>query len=153
MTPFTLRFALSRRQRLAIEFLAWLPAVAGTVGFSVGAIYAAVYASPWFLALLALPPLAYRGLFVFAFDLVARSGLPVAVVVTGADLEVTWDGSRRVHALEGIFQVFKSGDVWTVLHLDGLSLTIPADAISAAQVEFLRGFARRGAAARLQEQR
>ena len=50
--------------------------------------------------------------------------------------------------LDGIFQVFRAGDTWTVLHLDGTVLTIPADAITAEQVDYLKSFARRSAAAR-----
>jgi hypothetical protein len=44
--------------------------------------------------------------------------------------------------------MFHTDDVWTVLHLDGSVLTIPADAITTEQIEYLRSFARRAAAAR-----
>lgn len=148
MDPFHLTFTLTRRQRLAVELPPWLPAVAATLGFGVGAAYAGVYASPWFLLLLALPPVVYRGLFLFAFDMVFRGGRAVEVVAAAADLEVRSAGEARRLPLSGVFQVFRAGDTWTVLHLDGTVLTIPAGAITAEQVEYLRSFARKAAAAR-----
>ena len=57
-------------------------------------------------------------------------------------------GETKWLPLDGVFQVFRTGDTWTVLHLDGTVLTIPADAITAEQVEYLKSFARRAAAAR-----
>lgn len=146
--PFTLRFTLSRRQRLAVELMPWLPAVAASLGFTVGAAYLAYSASAWFLLLLLVPPLVYRGLIVWLFDLIVRGGRPVEVRVSEADLEVSAGGERKRLALDGVFQVFREGDVWTVLHLDGTVLTVPADAISSEQVEYLKSFARRAAAAR-----
>jgi hypothetical protein len=150
--PFTLRFALSRRQRLAVELPPWLPAVAGTTGFGLGALYAGLFASPWFLLLLLLPPIMYRGLFAFAFELVACGGRPVEMIADGGELEVRSAGLAQQLPLDGIFQVYRSGDTWTVLHLDGSVLTIPADAITAEQIEYLKSFARRAAAARAEPQ-
>ena len=149
MEPFHLRFALSRRQRLAVELPPWLPAVAATIGFTVGAAYLALNASPWFLLLLLLPPTMYRGLFVFAFDVVFRGGRTVDVGADGVELEVRSAGTVRRLPLDGVFQVYRSGDAWTVLHLDGSVLTIPADAITAEQVEYLKSFAREAASGRL----
>lgn len=148
MEPFHLRFALSRRQRLAVELMPWLPAVAGTLGFGLGAAYLALNASRWFLLLLLLPPIMYRGLFGFVFDLVVNGGRTVEVAATGDELEVRSAGVVRRLPLDGIFQVFRSGDAWTVLHLDGSVITISANAITAEQVGYLKSFARRAAAAR-----
>lgn len=152
MEPFHLRFALSRRQRLAVELPPWLPAVAGTLGFGLGALYAGLFASHWFLLLLLLPPIMYRGLFVFAFDIVFHGRRAVEVLAGAVELEVRSAEAVQRLPLDGIFQVYRSGTVWTVLHLDGTVLTIPADAISAAQVEYLKSFARRAAAARAEPQ-
>ncbi|HEY1189002.1 MAG TPA: hypothetical protein VGE74_15210 [Gemmata sp.] len=142
MIPFRLSYVLSRRQRLAVELMPWLPAVSATLGFGVGAAYLSLYASVWFLLLGALPLVVYRGLFRFAFD-VARGANPVDLFVDQTSLEVITAGGRRTLALDGIFQVFRSDDVWTVLHLDGSVLTIPAGAIRDEQIGYLRSFARR----------
>ncbi|MBM3978937.1 MAG: hypothetical protein FJ304_01380 [Planctomycetes bacterium] len=148
MTPFHVTYALSRLQRLRLELPQWLPAIAGGTGFAVGAAYLAATASSWFLLLLLIPLVAYRGLFRFLFELVARRGRPVELRAADGALEVRAGGAVAVLPLDGIFQVFRSGDVWTVLHLSGAVLTIPADAITADQIGYLRAFARRAHAAR-----
>jgi hypothetical protein len=152
VVPFHLHFTLSRRQRLAVELPPWLPAVAGTTGFGLGAAYAGLFASHWFLLLLLLPPVVYRGLFAFAFDIVFRGGRAVEVIADDAELDVRSAGVVRRLPLDGVFQVFRSGDTWTVLHLDGSVLTIPAGAVTAEQIDYLRSFARRAAAARAEPQ-
>lgn len=148
MEPFVVRFSLSRRQRLAAELMPWLPAAAATLGFGIGGAYLALNASVWFLVILAGPPLVYPGLFRFAFGLVFRPGRPVEVRVDGEWLE--WvSGEERIRLpLDGFFQVFRADDVWTLLHLDGPALLIPVAALTTEQVEYLKGFARRAAAAR-----
>ncbi len=148
MTPFRLQFTLTRRQRLAVELLPWLPAIAATLGFTVGAAFLAVHVSRWFLPLLLLPPLTYRGLIAFVFDITVRGGRSVEVIADDAGLEVRSGGEANWLPLDGIFQMFRSGDTWTVLHLDGTVLTIPANAITAEQVDYLKSFARRAAAGR-----
>jgi hypothetical protein len=149
---FHLQFTLSRRQRLVVELPPWLPAVAATIGFTVGAAYAGVSASRWFLLLLILPLVMYRGLFVFALDIVFRGGRAVEVFANESELEVWSARTIRRLPLDGVFQVYRTGDTWTVLHLDGTVLTIPADAITSEQVDYLRSFARRSAAARAEAQ-
>jgi hypothetical protein len=150
--PFRLSYTLTRRQRLAVELPPWLPAIAATLGFSIGAIYAGLYASRWLLVLLVLPPLVYRGLFVFAYDLVVRGGRPVVVTESEGELVVQSGGETKFLPLDGVFQVFREGDAWIILHLDGTVLTVPAGAITAEQVDYLKSFARRAAAARAEAQ-
>ena len=142
---FHLRYTLNRRQRLAVELYPWLPAIAGTIGFAIGALYLVVVVSPWFLLMLLLPVMVYRRLFAFVFDIAFRARQPVAVVVEDERFEVVIDGSHRWLALDGIFQVFRSetGATWTILHLDGTVLTIPADAIALEQLDYLKSFALR----------
>lgn len=152
MSAFHLEFTLTRRQRLAVELPPWLPAVAASLGFTVGAAYLTLNASLWFLVMLLLPPVVYRGLFVFAFDILARGGRRVVVTESEGDLVVQSSGETQFLALGGIFQVFRSADVWTVLHLDGSVLTIPATAIAPEQIEYLKSFARRAAATRAETQ-
>lgn len=148
MERFHITFALSRRQRLAVELPQWLPAIAGSIGFSVGAVYLCATASRLFVLLLLIPVLAYRGLFAFLFDIVTRGGRPVALTATDTALEVRSCGAVKALPLEGIFQVFCAGGTWTVLHLDGTVITVPAEAIAAEQIAYLRSFARRAQAAR-----
>lgn len=148
MEPFHLTYTLTRRQRLAVELPPWLPAIAATLGFSIGALYAGLYASRWLLFLLILPPLVYRGLFVFAFDVAVRGGRPVVVTEREGELVVQSGGQTKLLPLDGVFQVFREGDAWSILHLDGTVLTVPAEAITAEQVEYLKSFVRRAAAMR-----
>lgn len=144
---FHLRYTLNRRQRLAVELYPWLPAMAGTIGFLIGALYLILFVSAWFILLVLLPVIAYRGLFAFIFDIAFRAKQPVEVIVEEERLGVLVDGNRRVLALDGIFQVCRSetGATWTILHLDGTVLTIPSDAIANEQLDYFKSFALRAA--------
>ena len=144
---FHLRYALTRRDRLAVELYQWLPAIAGTIGFLIGALYLILFVSAWFLWLVLLPVVAYRGLFAFLFDISFRARQPVEVIVEDERLEILIDGNRCVLALVGIFQVFRSegSATWTVLHMDGTVLTIPAAAIAVQELDYLKSFALRAA--------
>jgi hypothetical protein len=146
--PFRLEFRLSRRQRLAVELVPWVPAIAGTLGFGTGAAFLVTNVSVWFFPFLLLPVIVYRGLFAFAFEIIARAGRPIELLVGDSEMELRSCGEVKLLPLDGIFQMFRADDVWTVLHLDGSLLTIPVDAITAEQVEYLKSFARRAAAAR-----
>ena len=150
VTPFHLRYTLTRRQRLAVEITPWLPALAAALGFAAGVAYLAAVVSRWFLPLLLLPPLVTRGFVAFVFDLLTNPAKPVDVIVEADRLGVLGGAGRRWVALDGVFQVCRSGDgaTWTVLHLNGSILTIPAAAVTADQLDYLKGFARRAAAAR-----
>jgi hypothetical protein len=147
VAPFHLHYTLSRRQRLATELYPWLPAIAGSIGFVIGALYLSTTVSRWFLIMLLLPVVAYRGLFAFAFDIAIHPRQAVEVLVDETQLEVLIDQKRRRLPLEGIIQVFRSedGSAWTVLHLDGSVLSIPSEAISGEQLDYLKSFARRAA--------
>lgn len=148
--PFHLRFGLTRRQRLATELYPWLPAIAGGAGFCIGAAYLVVAVSSWFLLLFLVPIIAYRGLFAFLIDIAVRARQPVEVVVEDSRFGVAVDTDQRWLSLDGIFQVFRSenGATWTVLHLNGTVLTIPAEAIASDQLDYLKSFALRAAAER-----
>ena len=147
--PFRLRYGLSRRQRSAVEFAGWLPCLAAVLGLWAGAAFLALTVSPWFLLLLAPPVLIFPGLVLFLYDLLAHPLRPVDVLVEHDRLGVLDGGERRWLYLDGVVQVYRSDrDAWTLLHLNGSVLTIPADAITREQVEFLQGFALRAARAR-----
>jgi hypothetical protein len=147
VAPFHLHYTLSRRQRLAVEVYPWLPAIAGSLGFISGIVFLAIAVSRWFLPWLILPPIVYRGFFGFFAEIVFRAGQPVEVIVDADRYEVLARGRRQSHSLDGIIQVFRSeeGTSWTVLHMDGSVLTIPAEAITAEQIDYLKSFARRSA--------
>src|SRR5262245_22632717 len=151
VVPFHLRFTLSRRQRAA-ELFPWLPALAGSIGFSIGVAVLASVASPWFLILLLLPLIYYRGLFLLLLELAFYPRQPIEVFVDETRLDVRTRKERRSLPLDGIIQVFRSDDAWTVLHIDRSVVTIPADTISGEQIDYLKSFARRAAAERKAEQ-
>lgn len=147
MTPFTLRYTLTRRQRVG-ELFPWLPALAGGTGFGVGVAFLATAVSPWFLFLLALPVVYYRPLFALLFDLAFRPRRPVEVSADETELVVATSAGRRRLPLDGIIQVCRHGSDWAVLHRDGSEVTIPAGAIAADQLDYLKGFALRALAGR-----
>jgi hypothetical protein len=140
--PFQLRYTLSRRQRIT-ELFPWLPAIAGTLGFSIGIAFLAKVVSPWFLLFLLLPIIFYHGLFGLLLELTFYPGKLVEVSVTPAELAIVIDGCRQSLPLEGIIQVYRAeGETaWTVLHIEGASLTVPTEAITAEQVNYLKSFA------------
>jgi hypothetical protein len=143
-----LRFTLTRGQRLAQELPPWAPAIAGGLGFVIGVAVLTVDVSRWFMLLLLVPILLYRGLFALALDVLLHSRLLVEIAVDETDLCLHVSGQRKILPLSGIIQVFRSGDAWTVLHFSGDVLTISVDAVSEPQIEYLKSFARQAAAER-----
>lgn len=125
--------------------------MAGTLGFGFGIIFLAGQVSSWFFFLLVLPLVLYRGLVLLLLDLTIRSTKPVDVLVDDVTLDVLNDNERLTLPLVGIIQVFRSGSDWTVLHLDGSEIIIPATAITTEQIEYLKSFALRAAAERKAE--
>jgi hypothetical protein len=148
VTRFDFQYVLSRRKRFANELLPWVPALAASLGFTTGIIVLAVDVSPWFLLLLFLPPLVFRGLFAVFFDLAFHSGQLVQVSVDDSTLEVKTKRKQKSLPLSGIIQVFRRGNVWTVLHLDKSILIIPSDVVTDEQIDYLKSFARIAAAER-----
>lgn len=150
MVPFELHYTLTRRQRLATELYPWLPCLAACLGFTLGIAHLSAVVSRWFLPLLVLPPLVARNFIAFVVGLVFRPKRPVDVLVTDTTLLVMADGEQWWMPLAGVIQVFRSedGTTWTVLHAIGPALIVPAGAITADQLDYLKGFALRAAAAR-----
>jgi hypothetical protein len=97
--------------------------------------------------LLALPVIFYRGLIVLAFQLAFHPGKPVQVTVGEEELTVSVAGDTRHLPLEGVIQVFRAEGErdWTVLHLDGTSIILPAGSVTDEQLAYLKGFALRAA--------
>ena len=150
MVPFHIHYTLTRRQRLAVEFTPWLPCLAASLGFTVAVTYLAAAVSGWFLPMLILPLIVARGFLGFLWGIAACSAWPVDLLVEVDRLGVLVEGRRRWIMLDGVFQVCRSADrtTWTVLHLNGSLITIPANAIQPEQLDYLKGFANRAAAAR-----
>lgn len=149
--PFVVRYSLSRRQRLTYELFPWLPALAGTLGFGVGVAYLCWTVHSLFALLLLLPPLAYRGLFLFLWDVLRRSRVPVELYVDQSHLR--WQmppQAPRTLPLEGIIQVCRTSDPtrWDILHRDGTVIPLPQNAVTPEQLDYLRAFALRAAAQR-----
>jgi hypothetical protein len=71
----------------------------------------------------------------------------VDVEVTDTDIAVSTNGQSWRLPLAGVIQVFRSedGTSWAVLSMSGPALIIPAGAIAADQLDYLKGFARRAA--------
>jgi hypothetical protein len=117
--------------------------MAGGLGFSIGVAFLAKVVSPWFLLLLLLPIIFYHGLFGLLLELTFYPRKLVEVSVTRDELAIAIDGRRQSLPLEGIIQVFRAEgkSAWTVLHIEGASLTIPAESIAAEQINYLKSFA------------
>ncbi len=150
ITPFELHYTPSRRERAAVELIPWVPAIAGSIGFGIGALVLASDVSAWLLLLLLVPLILYRGLMVLLIDLMLRSPRPVHIQVAATAFTVRCGNQHQTRLLDGIIQVFRTEgqDSWTVLHLDRSSLVIPVTAITSEQVDFLKSFARRAATER-----
>jgi hypothetical protein len=144
VVPFRLQFVLGRRDRLAVEVTPHLPALAAALGFTCGIAYLGVSVSAWFFLLLVLPLVVCRGLFAYLHEVVTVAARPQDILVEADRLGLLTPTGRVWLYLDGVIQVYRTGRNWTVLHLNGSVLTIPADAIQSEQVEFLKVFALRG---------
>lgn len=148
MAPFQFQYILSRRHRLVTELFPWAPAIAGGLGFTIGIALLAVDVSPLFLFFLLAPLMLYRGLFVLLFDLAIHSGLAVEVAVEDSTMRMRIGRKQLSLPIGGIIQVFREGNAWTVLHYNGPILTIPIEAITDEQIDYLKSFASNAAAER-----
>ncbi|MBA4190775.1 MAG: hypothetical protein C0467_22545 [Planctomycetaceae bacterium] len=144
MLPFHVHYSLTRRQRVG-ELLPWLPALAASIGFGIGGVYLSSAVTLWFLLLFLLPIIFYRGLLVLLIDLATRSRQPVELTVDETTLWVQFDSVRRKFALDDIFQMYRTDDMWTLLHRDNSSLHIPVGVLTEEQLKYLKSFARRAA--------
>jgi hypothetical protein len=148
---FHLHYGLSRRQRFAAEIYPWLPCLAACLGFTFGVVFLSTNASRWFIPLLVLPPIVCRNFIALLFDLAIHPARPAQLIANHISLGVTMGREWWWLPLSGIIQVFRSGDSWTILHLNGAVLTVPADAIAAEQIDYLKAFAMQNAQQRRKE--
>ncbi len=141
MVPFHLHYGLSRRQRFTAEIYPWLPCLAACLGFSFGVVFLSTSVSRWFIPLLLFPPIVCRHFIALLFELAIHPTRPAQLIANHVSLGVTSGREWWWLPLSGIIQVFRSGDSWTILHLNGMVLTVPADAIAAEQIDYLKAFA------------
>ncbi len=150
---FCVEFHLDRQQLLRLELMPWLPAIAGTLGFGLGAVYLSTTVSPGFALLFLLPVVMYRGLFRFLIELVIFPRRPVRLEITGDVLRLQMGRTPpRELPLTGIIQVCRTGNPlwWMVLHRDGTVIPLRADALNESQLAYLKGFALEAARQRRQ---
>jgi hypothetical protein len=149
VVPFHLRYEQSRRDRLAVQLESWSPCLAACLGFTCGIIFLSLVVSGWFALLLPLPVVVSRRFLARLCGIIRRPAEPVEIEVDADGLAVTAGGERAWLPLDGVIQVGKSGDdTWTVYHYGGAVVHIPAGAITAEQLDYLKAAARRSAAAR-----
>ncbi len=143
MVPFRLQYALGRRDRFAVEFPPQLPAAVAALGFSSGILYLTLTATPWCIVLLVLPAFTTRKLAAVLFELLAVPARAVDVLVEADRMGLRVGHDRVWLYLEGVIQVYRTAGrrTWTLLHINGSVLLIPAAAIREEQVQFLQRFA------------
>lgn len=141
MVPFHIRYELTRGPRLAAYLHVWGPCLAPCLGFTLGIAFLSAVVSAWFLPLLIVPVALGRWYLPGLLDIVRHRTEPVEITTDTDELVIASRRGRQRLALQGIIQVFRAGDSWTVLHAGGAVLRIPAGAISEEQVAYLKGFA------------
>ncbi len=145
MAPFHVRYELTRWPRLAAYLHVWLPCLAPCLGFTLGIAFLSAVMTPWFLVLLLVPAGLGWWYLPGLLDVVLHPTEPVELTADSEAITVVTRRGRQRLPLEGIVQVFRSGDYWTVLHAAGV-LHIPATAITEEQVCYLKSFVRRPSA-------
>jgi len=143
--PFHLRYDLTRRQRLAAQLQSWAPCLAACLGFTLGVSFLGSVVDRRFLLLLPLPVVVSRKFLLWLLDLLRHPACPVDVEVAADGLGVRVGDDSAWLPLDGVIQVCKSDGGWDVIHAGGTVLTIPAAAITAEQLDFLKAAARRAA--------
>jgi hypothetical protein len=146
--PFHVRYHLTRGPRLAAYLYAWGPCLAPCLGFTLGISFLATVVSVWFLPLLAVPIGLGRWYLPGLLEIVRHPLDPVELTVDADTLSVGTRSSPARLPLAGVFQVFRAGDYWTVLHAAGPALHIPVASITDEQSDYLKAWARRVALAR-----
>jgi hypothetical protein len=145
--PFRIRYELPRQPRAAAYLNVWGPCLAPCLGFTLGIAFLSLVMTPWFLVLLAVPAGLGRWYLPGLLDIALHPTEPVELAVDAESLTVASRRTQLRLPLEGIVQVFRAGDLWTLLHADAPPLHIPTTAIAAEQADYLKGFALRAAAA------
>lgn len=148
MPPFCIQYELTRRPRLAAYLHVWGPCLAPCFGFTLGIAFLSLVMTPWFLVLLAVPVGLGRWYLPGLLDIALHPTEPVELAVDAEAMTVVSRRTQLRLPLDGIVQVFRAGDLWTLLHANAPPLHIPVGAITVEQADYLKGFALRAAAAR-----
>lgn len=139
--PLELRYDLTRRQRLVPHLRIWRPFALLIIVSVAGAAWAIVNRGWWYLALLLLLLFLFRGLFIGLVNVLLVGRQPMDIVIERNGLGFLAGKERWYVSLDGLtsFQQLVEG-VWTVQHWSGIVVNIPADLLSAEQVEFFRNW-------------
>lgn len=139
--PFTLRYELTRRQRLIPHLKIWWPFAPFMITCSAGALLGVAYGSWWLLGALAFFLFLVRGFFVGLFDVIVVPRRPVDLVVERKGLGFLAGKERWFLMLDGLigFDEFTPG-VWTLRHWNGTVINIPGPLLDQEQVAFFRGW-------------
>ena len=155
--PFHLRYTLNRRQRLAGLYGEWgwfapLAALPAGVFFAIRTAWS-IWTLEWagiavFGGLALGVTILYAGLLRGLVDLVLVPNRQMDILVedngAAAAAGVLLGDERWWLFLDGITQIERHGDVWTIRHYNGCVLLIAASAITADQIDYLRDCMRRG---------
>ena len=145
VAPFELRYSLTRRQRLVPHLKSWglgcliVPLVMGLL--------LAGIASHWWAGLLALVwGFVGRGFFLGFLTVVRRKSVWMDLRVEANGLGVMVGAERVWLFLDGLIGIDQMmAGLWTLRHWNGAVLSVPADAITDAQLAYLRAAMERAA--------
>jgi hypothetical protein len=106
-----------------------------------GAAWGVVYRTRWCVALLLLLLFIFRGFFIGLLNVLLVGRQHMDIVVEQNGLGFLAGNERWYFALDGLtsFDELVAG-VWTVQHWNGTLVHIPAELLSAEQVEFFRNW-------------
>jgi hypothetical protein len=142
---FRIQYELTRRPRLAAYLHVWGPCLAPCLGFTLGIAFLSLVMTPWFFPLLTVPIGLGRWYLPGLLDILLHRTEPIELTADADSLTITSHRTSLRLALDGIIQVFRACDFWTVLHANRAPIHIPISAISSEQSDYLKGFARRAA--------
>lgn len=139
--PIELRYDLTRRQRLIPHLRIWRPFALMIIVCVAGAAWGVVYRTWWCLVLLLLLLFVFRGFFIGLLNVLLIGRQHMDIVIEQNGLGFLAGKERWYFALDGLtsFEELAEG-VWTVQHWNGSVLNIPAELLSAEQVEFFRNW-------------
>jgi hypothetical protein len=142
--PFELRYQLSRRQRLVPHLKIWGP-LSVLIPFVLAGLVAGLVLT-WWVGLLALAwAWIFRGFFLGLADVVFRRKATMDLRIEENGLGVLIGGERWWLFLDGLTGIDQlTPGLWTLRHWNGSVVHIPADAITEAQLAYLRAAMERG---------
>jgi hypothetical protein len=143
--PFHLRYQLSRSQRLIPHLAIWGPLSLIIPASVCGVIFFAVTKSYWWLLLLPLVLLQFRGLFIGLLDVVLHPVRDMDITIEENTLSFLAGGEHWHLFLDGVTNITKyRKDVWTIQHWNGSVIHLPASEITDDHIAHIKAAAERG---------